>query len=72
VPGVVRIEKCRVRKSGLGLLVEIHIEVDGDLSVRRGHAIAHVVSDRLKASAHSVQHVLAHVEPAAEATPQPP
>ena len=72
VPGVVRIEKCRVRKSGLGLLVEIHVEVDGDLSVRRGHAIAHVVSDRLKASAHSVQHVLAHVEPAAEATPQPP
>lgn len=71
VPGVVRIEKCRIRKSGLGLLVEIHIEVDGDVSVRRGHAIAHRVSDRLKASAHSVQHVLAHVEPAAETAPPP-
>jgi len=71
VPGVVRIEKCRVRKSGLGLLVEIHIEVDGDLSVRKGHAIAHVVADRLKASTHSVEHVLAHVEPAALTTPWP-
>ena len=64
VPGVVRIEKCRARKSGLGLFVEIHIEVDGDLSVRRGHEIAHQVSDHLKASPLSIQHVTVHVEPA--------
>ena len=38
---VVRIEKCHVRKSGLGLLVEVHIEVDGELSVRQGHELAH-------------------------------
>ena len=64
VPGVVRIEKCRTRKSGLGLLVEVHVEVNGDLSVRRGHQIAHEVSDRLKSSSLSVQHVVVHVEPA--------
>jgi cation diffusion facilitator family transporter len=64
VPGVVRIEKCRARKSGLGLFVEIHIEVDGTLSVQRGHEIAHQVSDHLKSSALSIQHVVAHVEPA--------
>jgi cation diffusion facilitator family transporter len=64
VLGVVRIEKCRTRKSGLGLLVELHVEVDGDLTVRRGHEIAHEVSDRLKASSLPVQFVMVHVEPA--------
>jgi len=64
VPGVMRIEKCRARKSGLGLFVEIHVEVDGDLTVRHGHEIAHQVSDHLKASSLSVQHVVVHVEPA--------
>jgi divalent metal cation (Fe/Co/Zn/Cd) transporter len=64
VPGVERVEKCRTRKSGLGLFVDIHVEVDGDLTVRRGHEIAHNVSDRLKSSALSVQDVVVHVEPA--------
>lgn len=64
VPGVVRIEKCRIRKSGLGLLVDIHVEVDGDLSVRDGHGIGHEVVDRLKASSMSVLDVVVHVEPA--------
>ncbi|MBN2507129.1 MAG: cation transporter [Verrucomicrobia bacterium] len=64
VPGVVAIEKCRTRKSGLGLFVELHVEVDGGLTVRRGHEIAHEVSDRLKTSSLSVQDVVVHVEPA--------
>jgi cation diffusion facilitator family transporter len=64
VPGVVRIEKCRTRKSGLDLFVEIHVEVDGDLTVRRGHEIAHEVSNHLKSSSLSVQDVVVHVEPA--------
>jgi cation diffusion facilitator family transporter len=64
VPGVVRVEKCRSRKSGLGLFVEIHVEVDGDLTVRRGHEIAHEVTSHLKSSVLSVQDVMVHVEPA--------
>ena len=64
VPGVVGIEKCRIRKSGLGLFVEIHVEVEGGLTVRRGHQIAHEVSDHLQTSSLSVQHVMVHVEPA--------
>ncbi len=63
VPGVIRIEKCHTRKSGLGRFVEIHVEVDGDMSVRRGHEIAHDVTNRLKASSLSIQHVVAHIEP---------
>jgi cation diffusion facilitator family transporter len=71
VPGVARIEKCRIRKSGLGLLVEIHVEVDGELTVRRGHEIAHEVSDHLKASSLSVQHVVVHIEPASDPARDP-
>lgn len=72
VPEVVRVEKCRTRKSGLGLMVEIHIEVDGELKVREGHAIAHTVSDRLRASPHRIQFVMVHVEPAHPAARCPP
>ena len=64
VPDVVRIEKCWVRKSGLGLFVEIHVEVDPKLTVARGHKIGHDVDARLKASTLRIQHVLVHVEPA--------
>jgi divalent metal cation (Fe/Co/Zn/Cd) transporter len=64
VPGVVRIEKCWVRKSGIGLLVDIHGEVDGNLTVARGHEIGHEVSACLKGSDLRIQHVLVHLEPA--------
>jgi cation diffusion facilitator family transporter len=69
VAGVVRVEKCRTRKSGLGLFVDIHVEVDGDLTVRRGHEIAHAVSSHLKSSSLSIQDVVVHVEPTAAAAP---
>ena len=63
-PGVERIEKCIVRKSGLGLFVEIHVEVEATLTVARGHEIGHDVVARLKASALRIEHVVVHVEPA--------
>lgn len=67
VSGVVGIEKCRIRKSGFGYLVDLHVEVDGDMSVKRGHQIAHDVSERLKKSSLKVKEVLVHIEPAANA-----
>jgi len=66
VEGVVEIEKCRVRKSGLHLAVDIHVVVDGDLTVRHGHAIAHQVEARLLTSEHRVNDVVVHIEPAGE------
>ncbi len=71
VKGVVLIEKCRTRKSGLGVFVEIHVEVDGDLTVRRGHEIAHDVSDSLMKSPFPIQHVTVHIEPAPPPKPAP-
>lgn len=63
VEGVRLIEKCRVRKSGLGLLMDIHVVVDGELTVREGHAIAHRVKDRLMHGELPVHDVVVHIEP---------
>ena len=58
------IDDCRARKSGLGWLVDIHVEVDGDLPVREGHRIAHDVKEALLAADLSVLDALVHIEPA--------
>ncbi len=64
VPGVLGVDKCRVRRSGLAHLVEIEIEVEPELSVRLGHVLAHQVQDALLAAGLAVTHVVVHVEPA--------
>jgi cation diffusion facilitator family transporter len=64
VDGVSGIDMCRVRKSGLGLWVDIHVEVPGDMTVRDGHHISHKVKDALLASKHNVMDAVVHVEPA--------
>ncbi len=64
VPGVTALDKCRVRKSGLSHLVDIHVRVDGNLTVRAGHDIAHAVKDALLASGpHAISDVSVHIEP---------
>ena len=63
VPMVRGIEKCYVRKMGFDYFVDIHIEVDGQLSVTEGHRIAHLVKDTILKSSLRVTDVLIHVEP---------
>jgi cation diffusion facilitator family transporter len=63
VPGVRYVEKCRVLRSGLSLLVDIHVHVDGALTVREGHAIAHAVKDALGAAPLAISDVAVHIEP---------
>lgn len=63
VDGVIAIEKCRVRKVGLGFSMDIHVVVDGDATVRRGHDIAHAVKDHLMATNPRIADVTVHVEP---------
>ena len=64
VPGVRALDKVRARKSGLSHLVDIQVRVDGELSVRAGHAIAHAVKDALLASSpHAISDVTVHIEP---------
>jgi cation diffusion facilitator family transporter len=63
VPGVGRIEKCRIRKSGLHHFMDIHVQVPGNLTVNAGHEIAHRVKDSLCASPYAVADVVVHIEP---------
>ena len=63
VEGVLDIDHCRVRKMGLEFYVDLHIGVDGSISVIEGHKIAHRVKDALRASNRAITDVLVHVEP---------
>ena len=67
VPGVEDIDKCLSRKSGPYWLVDIHVMVDGDLPVSRGHSIGHDVKRALLRSDIGVLDVLVHIEPADDA-----
>lgn len=64
VEGVAGIDMCRVRKTGLAMWVDIHVEVPGDISVRDGHTISHRVKDALVTSNHNIMDVVVHIEPA--------
>lgn len=63
VPGVLGVHDLRTRKTGDMILVDVHLEIDGALSVREGHAIADEVHARVMAR-HPVLNVLTHVDPA--------
>ncbi len=66
IPGALDVEKCFARKTGLRYHVDLHLEVDPDLTVRRGHSIAEEVRNRVKERLPWVQDVLVHVEPHGE------
>jgi cation diffusion facilitator family transporter len=63
VEGVKSAEKCRVRKSGLSLLADLHIRVDAQLSVLKGHAITHQVKDHLLKANLDLEDITLHLEP---------
>jgi cation diffusion facilitator family transporter len=63
VAGVRGVEELRIRKAGLEYVVDIHLEVEPDISVRNGHEIGHAVKDRLLAEFVGIKDILAHIEP---------
>ena len=64
VPGVIEVEKCRARKMGLDFYVDLHAQVDGNISVHEGHEIAHRVKAAIQQNNPRVADVLVHIEPA--------
>ena len=64
VHGVLEVEKCHARKMGLDYYVDLHVGVDGNISVHEGHAIAHRVKSAIQQSDSRVADVLVHIEPA--------
>ena len=63
IPGVAGVEKCFVRKMGYQLYVDMHIEVDPQMTVLHSHGIAHAVKDKIRAAMPAVSDVLVHIEP---------
>jgi cation diffusion facilitator family transporter len=69
VSGVESVEKCRVRKSGLTLLADLHVRVRGDVSVADGHHISHRVKDALMEQDFHLSDITVHIEPAEGSPP---
>jgi cation diffusion facilitator family transporter len=62
--GVRGVEKCFARKTGMRYHVDLHLEVDPDMTVRQSHELAHRVQERIRTTLDWVAGVLVHVEPA--------
>ena len=63
VEKVIDTEKCFIRKAGMIYHVDLHAIVDGKLSVKEGHDIAHQLKDHLHKHLPNLGHVLIHIEP---------
>jgi len=63
VPGVLGVEKCYARKTGLHYHVDLHLEVDPNMTVWESHELGHQVQVHLKENLDWVADVLVHIEP---------
>ncbi|MCO6149124.1 cation diffusion facilitator family transporter [Flavobacterium sp. NRK1] len=63
VKGVKNVEKCHTRKMGILNHADLHIWVDGGLSVTEGHTIAHAVKDHIQHVLPQFAEVMIHIEP---------
>jgi len=62
-PGVLEVHKVRTRYISTSLLVDMHIVVDGSISVREGHAIADEVELKIIDDIPGILGVVIHVDP---------
>ncbi len=63
VPGVIETEKCFVRKTGMTFHVDLHVIVDGELTVNEGHEIAHDLKGTIQKKMPEIADILIHIEP---------
>ena len=63
VKGVKGVHKARARRYGASFQADIHVQVDGSLSVAEGHDIGHAVKEAVVTAGLDVDDVVVHVEP---------
>lgn len=63
IPGILGVEKCYARSTGLQYHVDLHIEVDPELTVRASHHLATETRFAIRRQLDWVADVLVHVEP---------
>lgn len=69
-PEVTDPHDLRTRRIGDHYAIEIHIMMDGDISLRRSHEIVDVIEERLHAKFGDSTHITIHVEPAESENPK--
>lgn len=62
-PHVQNVNVCIARKSGFDRIVELHILIDWEKTVREWHLIAHQVEDSIQKHFPNVRSIVVHVEP---------
>lgn len=63
VNGVQHVHAVRTRKMGAGIFVDLHVLVDGNMSVRKGHRISHEVKRELMEKGPEILDAVVHIEP---------
>lgn len=63
VEGILDTEKCYIRKAGMQYHVDLHAVVDGTISVKEGHQLAHILQDTLRREIPELGNILIHIEP---------
>jgi len=63
VDGVKDAHAIRTRDAGHGIFVDMHVLVDGNISVSEGHDISEKVRDEIINKGHDVLDVVVHIEP---------
>ncbi|MFA6301254.1 MAG: cation diffusion facilitator family transporter [Candidatus Paceibacterota bacterium] len=63
VPEIINIRKCFIRKAGMQYHIDLHVAVDADIPVKRGHEISHELEKILKEKIENIDNVLIHIEP---------
>lgn len=63
IPDVIDTEKCLIRKTGMKYHVDLHITVDGNITVTEGHRISHELKDKLLLEIPEISNIIIHIEP---------
>ncbi len=62
-PQIKNPHRMRIRKIGPSMMINIDIEVEGDLTISEAHRIAHNLEDKIKSSVEDIFDVAIHIEP---------
>ncbi|MFU8770665.1 MAG: cation diffusion facilitator family transporter, partial [Desulfotignum sp.] len=65
-PRVLGVHRIRSRKSGGSYYLDLHLEVDGRMTVRQGHEISEFVKEKLITHYPHIIDVMVHLEPAGQ------
>ena len=63
VDQALEVEKCHIRKHGIYYYLDIHLIVPGELSVRQGHEVSHLVKDAIQEKFPNIAEIMIHIEP---------